>query len=389
MLPKTSRKARLRRWERFLSLASEAGSIAMNLRDRPTPLDWLGVGLRSVGLAIKIRAEHRESTARNPWDYFDDEGLDAAWTQVPSEFRRLVLEHTTDVLVDEDWWDGGEDSTRVCLGNVGGETVGWLADRDSICDGPYVRAARADATYAALGERIWRQVGGRHCVFGAGGLVLEALDAGAIVPTAQMLALEARLGRFLDEGVARSLMLVGPPGTGKSMAIRWLTRRLGVSSVRVDLTVLAGFHGRHDQQAVSATLETVMKLLRPEALILDDLDRVDVGGPLLAFLELAVRTCRVVLASANGLGTMIGASLRPGRFDEIVRVERLDPDVLRALLGADADLFERLAPLPAAYVAEFLKRRRVLGRDAAIAEIAELETRRTMIGGVTEQEHEA
>jgi hypothetical protein len=386
MRPKTSRKARLRRWERFLSLASEAGAIAMNLRDRPTRLDWLGVGLRTVGLAMKIRGEHREATARNPWDYFDESGLDAQWVQVPSEFKRLVMEHTHEVTIDEDWWDGGEDSARVCLGKVGGEVVGWVCDRDSLCDGPYVRRDRADLTYRALGERIWRQVGGRHCVFGSGGLVLDPLDAGAIVPTAQMLALETRLGRFVDEGVSRSLMLVGPPGTGKSMAIRWLTRRLGVSSVRVDLAVLAGFHGRHDQSSVSTTLETLLKLLRPEALILDDLDRVDVGGPVLAFLELAVRTCRIVLASANGLGKMIGASLRPGRFDEVVRVDRLDPAVLRTLLAPDEDLYDRLAPLPAAYVAEFLKRRRVLGRDAAVAEIEELEARREMIADATERE---
>jgi SpoVK/Ycf46/Vps4 family AAA+-type ATPase len=114
-------------------------------------------------------------------------------------------------------------------------------------------------------------------------------------------------------------------------------------------------------------------------MILDDLDRVEVGGELLAFLELAARTCRLVLASANRPHKMMGASLRPGRFDEVVAFERLDPDVLRQLLAADADLFDRLAPLPAAYVAEFLKRRRVLGRDRAVAEIEELESRLAMV----------
>lgn len=383
MRPHTKRKARLKRWERYISLASDAGAIAMNLRDQPTRLDWLGVGFRVLGLAIKVNSERRESRAGNPWRYFDESGLDKTWLEVPEEFRRLVVDHTTDVEVDEDWWDGSDDGARVCLGKVGAEQVGWICEGENVVDGPYLRAARAPETYAALGERIWKRVGGRHCVYGAGGLVLDALDAGGIVPTAQMRDLETRLGRFVDQEIARSVLLVGPPGTGKSMAIRWLTRRLGVTSVRVDLTALSALHGRYDAQAMTTSLETLLKLLRPEAMILDDIDRVEIGGELLAFLELAVQTCRLVLASANCPQKMMGASLRPGRFDEVVAVDRLDPDVLRELLAGDVDLFDRLAPLPAAYVAEFLKRRRVLGRDAAIAEIPELEARRKLVDGRT------
>jgi hypothetical protein len=385
MRPNTKRAARLKRWERYIALAADAGAIAMNLRTQPTPLDWVGAGLRVLGLGMRVRAEHRTARAGNPWRYFDAPGLDKHWLEVPEEFRRLVVDNTTDVAIDEDWWDGSEEGSAVCLGKVGDEQVGWIVEGTNVVDGPYVRAARADETYRALGERIWKRVGARHCVNGTGGLALDALDAGAIMPTAQMRALEERLAKFVDQGIARSCLLVGPPGTGKSMAIRWLTRRLGVTSVRIDLAVLASLHGRYDQQAVAASLGTLLKLLRPEAMILDDLDRVDVGGELLAFLELAGRTCRLVLASANRPQRMMGASLRPGRFDEVVTFDKLDPDVLRELLGADdADLFERLGSLPAAYVAEFLKRRRVLGRELAVREIGELEARRTMVEGARE-----
>jgi hypothetical protein len=383
MRPSTRRRARQKRWERYISLASEAGAIAMNLRDRPTRLDWFGVGLRALGLAIKVNSERREARAGNPWRYFDAPGLDKVWHEVPEEFRRLVVEHTGEVTVDEDWWDGSDDGARVCLGTVGAEQVGWICEGKDVVDGPYLRGARAAETYAALGERIWKRVGGRHCVYGTGGLALDPLDAAGILPTAQMRELEARLGKFVDEDIARSVLMVGPPGTGKSMAIRWLTRRLGVTSVRVDLAVLASHHGRYDTQALATSLETLLRLLRPEAMILDDLDRIEMGGELLAFLELAVRTCRLVLASANCPRKMLGASLRPGRFDDVVTVDTLDPEVLRQLLAGDADLFDRLAPLPAAYVAEFLKRRRVLGRDAALAELPELEARRMLVDGKT------
>jgi hypothetical protein len=386
MRPQTKRTARLKRWERYIALAADAGAIAMNLRDQPTPLDWLGVGLRVLGLGIRVRAESRALRAGNPWRYFEGTGLDRAWLEVPEEFRRLFIDHAADVAIDEDYWDGSEEGPRVCLGKVDEEVVGWIVEGDNIVDGPYVRTERAVDTYRKLGERIWRRVGARHCAYGSGGLVLDPLDAGAIVPTAQMRALEERLARFVDEGIGRSCLLVGPPGTGKSVAIRWLTRRLGMSSVRVDLAVLATLHGRYDQQAIVASLETLLKLLRPEAMILDDIDRVDVGGELLAFLELAARTCRLVLASANRPQKMMGASLRPGRFDEVVSFDKLDADVLRGLLGDDRDLEERLATLPAAYVAEFLKRRQVLGRDRAVAEIGDLESRRALVEKNTSEE---
>lgn len=80
----------------------------------------------------------------------------------------------------------------------------------------------------------------------------------------------------------------------------------------------------------------------------------------------------------------MGAAVRPGRFDDIVRVDRLDPVVLRTLLAADADLHERLATLPAAYVVEFATRRRVLGREQALVELDELIDRAKQIAGSAE-----
>ena len=57
--------------------------------------------------------------------------------------------------------------------------------------------------------------------------------------------------------------------------------------------------------------------------------------------------------------------------NDIVKVDRLDPDVLKKLVDDDA-LYDRLAPLPAAYVVEIVKRMRVLGRATALTELDEL-----------------
>lgn len=383
MRASTKRKKSHKRWERYLKLAGEAGAIAMSLRDQPTRLDWLGVAVRAVGLAMSAHGEHRAATAKNPYRYFDDPQGDE-WTEIPEEFRRLVIEHLTELTIDEAYWDGDEGSAYLGRGKIGGETLAWVGEGDMMVDGPYVLTAREAETYRALGDRLWRRVGGRHVAYGSAGLVLDPFGVDDVRPTAQMKALEARMQAFLDADVPRSYLLAGPPGTGKSLMIRWLVRRLGMTSVRIELSVLAKMHGYHGSDSVANRLETLLAVLRPEVMILDDLDRVASSGAMLHFLELALTTCRVVMASANAPDKMMGAALRPGRFDEILRVERLDPEVLKGLLGDDGELFDRLAPLPAAYVAEFLKRRRVLGRDVALGEIADLERRCGIVAEKTE-----
>lgn len=382
MPPRTKQQARDRKWGRYLKIAGDAGTIAMALRDKPTPLDWLGVGLRAIGLALSVRDERRRSEAGDPWKYFADISGEE-WLEVPDEFRRLVLDHATNLEVDEAYWDGDLGSPLICRAKIGDEVFAWIAEGQGIADGPYLIAARQTESYRALGDRLWRRLGGKQLLYGTAGLGLDPFNGDGVVATAQMIGLCDRMRRFVAAGQSRSYLLGGPPGTGKSVAIRWMIEQLGLTSVRIDLGVLARLHGSH-ATTLSTSLETLLRLLRPQAMILDDLDRVAVTAPLLAFLEMARRTCAVVIGSANSVQKMMGAAVRPGRFDDIIRVDRLDPVVLRTLLAGDADLHERLAALPAAYVVEFATRRRVLGREQALTELDELISRSTQIAASTE-----
>jgi hypothetical protein len=386
MPPRTKQQARNHKWGRYLKIAGDAGTIAMGLRDNPRPLDWLGVGLRAIGLALNVRDERRRAEAGDPWKYFSDVTREE-WLEVPDEFRRLVLDHVTNVEVDEAYWDGDPQSPFICKGKIGDEVFAWIGEGNGIADGPYLIAARQTEGYRALGEKLWRRLGGKQLLYGTSGLVLDPFSSDGVIATAQMRELGDRMRRFVAAGQARSYLLGGPPGTGKSVAIRWMIEQLGLTSVRIDLGVLAKLHGPHSA-SLATSLETLLRLLRPQAMILDDLDRVAVTAPLLSFLEMARRTCAVVVASANSVSKLMGAAVRPGRFDDILRVDRLDPVVLRTLLAADADLHERLAALPAAYVVEFAARRRVLGREQALSELDELIQRSKQIAGSTECDSE-
>lgn len=372
------------RFERYLELASEAGSIAMSLRDKPTRLDWFAVGARALGLGAKIRAESARARAADPWEYFETE--DPKWTEVPEEFRKLVFQHITEAERQDSHWDGSIGADRVWLGRVGSELVGWLQNAaGDVVDGPYVLAARERETLGAIGARLWKRLGSDAAAYTRDGLVADPVSLDGILPSALMSDLRDRIDRFLAAGISRSFLFVGPPGTGKTVCIRYLAGSLGLSSLRVDLAVLSDYYGYHADTSITNSVETLAKLLAPDMMILDDIDRVRSSGRLLHFLEFAAREFKLVLASANCTQQMMGAALRPGRFDEVVTIDKLDPRVLASMVnGCDPGLLAKLESLPIAYVAEFVKRRDVLGHERAAAEVDDLVKRLAVVNGKTD-----
>lgn len=368
------------RFERYLQLASDAGRIVMSMRDKPTTLDWLAMSARALGLAGRINTERKRARAIDPWHFFNDD----VWTEVPDEFTKLFFAHVASAEPEPTAWDGTIGCTRVYLGQVGSEVIGWLQNPGGeVVDGPYMLNEREDETLASVGSRIWKRLGCNNACYGRNGLVTDTLDLGGIIPSAKMLEIETRIRLFLDQGISRTYLFAGPPGTGKSMFIRNVAASLELSSLRVELGLLA--EERNAEYVIGTSVETLVKLLKPDMLILDDIDRVTSSGRLLHFLEFAAREFRLVLASANCTESMMGAALRPGRFDEVITIDRLDRAVLSALLGDhNPVLLDKMAELPVAYVVEFIKRREVLGSTIAESELMELSKRLKLVNGQTD-----
>lgn len=364
-------KKKQRRLERALEIAADVGSLAMSLRDRPTHLDWVSLGLRAFSIGVKIQHSKRKQRSRCPWSYFEDSGPSRKWVAIPESLGELILKHVRQVSLVEEYWDEDVGSEVVCLGVLKGQEIGWISSFDGkLQDGPYMRADRQEETHRALGSCLWKELGNNNLVFGSGGLTVDPLAHGHDLPTEQFTKLEHRAAAFLESKQSRSMLFYGPPGTGKSTGVRRLARGLGLRTLRVEIKMLAESDRRVN--AVTASLDTLVRALAPDALILDDIDRVQEEDKLLHFLELTKRTCRLVLASANNLDEMTPATLRPGRFDEIVSVTKPDPNVVRLLLGDDDDVLTKIGHLPMAYITEFVHRREALGREVAVAEIPKL-----------------
>jgi hypothetical protein len=357
------------RLERYLGLVAEAGEMVMSLRDKPSPLDWFGLGARAVDLAFRVRNEHRELTTDDPFDFFEDS---KRWVRIGSEFHSFIKTYVTDIEALDEWWTGDEKDARVCVGRLDDQYVYWV-QKDNTPHNygiwPHVPADRSAAFFEALGKRVWKDLNSRHLQYTSGGFIADPFDQEAFEPTKQFAEYTSRLKAFLDVGCTRSALFQGPPGTGKSVGLRCLVRGLGLSSLRVDL----GVFDRADLACLF--LETSLKVMRPDVMVIDDVDRLEENPRLFQFLELAAKTCKVVLATANHIDQVPDALLRPGRFDEIVTVTTVDFDVVTRMMRGDKELAMLLSDLPLAYIAEAAKRLTILGRDILMSELPALRKR--------------
>lgn len=371
--PPPRKESAARKLTAYLKLAADVAAIAMDLRDKPSGMDWFSMAFRATNVGVNWYVERKKvGLPTSIWEYFTNEGK--GWTMFPKEYHKIILANAQDLRVADEYIDTDVKLPYVTIGNVGKEIVGWGVEGGQVIEGPFFREDREVETYEELGKLMWRSIGGRHLLYAPDGLVLDSIGQQNIIPTAQMRDLLERVVKFLKAKEPRGYMLGGAPGTGKSVTIKWLIGVLGLSSVRIDLGLLGDVSERRGASVV-ASLETMLRVLKPDVMVLDDLDRIEVNAPLLGVLERARANCRIVIASANSVGDLMGATTRPGRFDDIIRFDKLDPNVVVAILGEYAHLAMQVEDLPAAYVAEFAVRCRVLGENEALSSLDELRAR--------------
>lgn len=233
---------------------------------------------------------------------------------------------------------------------------------------------KAGSVVEFLAGRVWPDEGERQLVPSGDKVELRVPDARPVLPSSRADAIWRRTVAFLKGDEPRSMILKGPPGTGKSSIATYLAgcfvQEFGGRVLRLSLKDFCG---------VSAgEVKVVLDFLKPEVVILDDIDRFgDLDAMLDVFETYAERHCLVV-ATCNDFESMSAAVTRPERFDDVHEIVGLAPELLEPLLGGlfaelEADDRAELLTWPAAYVADLGKRYRLLGADFDYAhEMAEL-----------------
>jgi hypothetical protein len=354
---------------RGLKVAGEAASVAVQLR-----ADSGLLGVASV--VAKVGSTLLEQAESEPF---------AGWSPVGGisqlgEFC-LGLAKRSGLLAEIPMQRKG---ARAMAGTINGVRIGW-SQWDRWVDGPFLAPGHNEPDgESALRVLIWAGIGKavRYVPadpskpFSQPSIQADGLDETRASRTA--VELWERLGKFIAAGERQSLLLVGEPNTGKSNIVRHIAELAGGYTLRL------GAREVGDARSIGS----LCHFLRPDALIIDDLDRAQEPGAVLDKLDEMLRYCRLVLITANRMETPDNAAapikgLDPAvvrRVDVLRVIDKLDDEVLDGLLaGVPTEAAERLRKLPIGYVDKFRTRVRVLGMEQAVVEIGELEEQRDLV----------
>lgn len=337
------------------------------------PLDYAYAAFKSLNLVVDNGVIKSPYTEISSWrhDYtlalFFSHVLDEVLPNFPSE--KLVL--MQDEGMNESFTVYDVYGVKVSTDSPSGDTVAFFyPDKEAWESDRSIR----DAHIAALGRAILEHYGTNLHVAMAGDegelLRLHILAAPKVKTPYSDKASEVynRLKVFWDNNQCRSMILHGPPGTGKSTVIRWVAENLG--GVTLEFVDAGGDHTTPQQ------ITAVVRVLKPDIVIINDVDRIKYLDSYLQAFETIRNDCKLILATANNPDGINTALIRPGRFDDVLPMEKPDEAIIECLTKGIPDKYKKLVhKWPAAYIDDFGKRIQFLGTDCIDEEYKELKRR--------------
>lgn len=188
---------------------------------------------------------------------------------------------------------------------------------------------------AWIRAQLWQQTGARTELVAQGPwgdiMGMRAWTPPPALDSARAREVWALIEPMMRAGEVRSLLLDGMPRTGKSTIVRRLIelaedllgRRLRVLRIGV-----ADF-----QYLRASAIAGAVRLLEPDVLVVDDLDRFGANDTLLDLFEQLRQHVSLVLTTSND-PTKIPVALKlPGRIDEVYSIPGAGPEMAECLLG--------------------------------------------------------
>lgn len=149
--------------------------------------------------------------------------------------------------------------------------------------------------------------------------------------------------------VNRSYLFYGEPGVGKSYSCKYIVKKHNLRTIFLPIEKI---------NAISNSMFCeIIDIFAPDAMVIDDIDRLGDNAKMLAVLEEACENVKLFMASANNISNLDKALLRPGRFDSIIEIKNTDKNVILSILGIYHKYLDELVCFPAAYVKEYVKLR--------------------------------
>lgn len=334
--------------------------------EKPTYLSAIRT-LLSLG---KVITDDLEETPEN---YFESSDWSEPYSrQFVYVIEKVLQKHNYTTIKTAD------DNVTIRLINLNGAKIGWThSTKFGWTDQIYVETKKLNDAKESISELIWQQYKNKPIVMKRMKILVnqyventinfESDDGFCPLPSKKASDYSRYLKKCIDSGVHRGVMLYGPPGTGKSTMARSILENLKLTSLRIRVEDLADVD--------TSVVFEALSLLRPDAIILDDLDRSQSQSALLEILEYFQRHVKLVIATVNDRDSLDEALLRPGRFDELIFVDKLDSNVIKNLLGEFTDGYDYVKDWPIAFIQEYCKRRKFMNAEDAANSMLELSER--------------
>jgi DNA replication protein DnaC len=347
----------------LLDLASDVAGNLADAAAKPTPFNLIKCGI-NIWKTMNDNQVYAEEYFRGDWT--------EPFNECFNEFIVSILQDLPCKIIRT-----SEEERLIKIAQVGGEEIGWIYQTTSAdIQGVYVRKDRKEEARAALKQAQWDKVQHRYIVMekipGKGDYSesIHFKKDEDIVGLSSEKADEYSkyLKRCMDANVSRTILFYGPPGTGKSTIARAIADRLDLRTLRIRVEDIGSFDNTVIFEAVD--------IFKPDAIILDDLDRAHQQTHLLETMDRFHKHLKLVFATVNHQDQLDDALLRPGRFDEVVKIRRLDDIVVKGVLGeGNLHMFEQMKDWPVAFVQEYVTRRRFMSEEEALLACKELTKR--------------
>lgn len=360
----------------LLDLASEVASNLADAAAKPTPFNLVKCGVN----IWKVMNDNQLYA-----DQFFSPEWEAPFNSCFDDFIVSILQDLPCKIIKT-----SEEDRLIKIALVGGEEIGWIFHtQKGEVQGIFIKKERREESRAALKTAQWEKVKHRYIVMEKIPGRNDYSEAIHFTKDNDIVGLQSKkadeyslyLKRCMDAGVARTILFYGPPGTGKSTIARALADRLDLRTLRIRVEDIGNF----DNTVIFEAID----IFKPDAIILDDLDRAMQQTHLLETMDRFHKHIKLVFATVNHQEQLDDALLRPGRFDEIVKIRRLDDEAIKKMLGVQNEhMFDKMKNWPVAFIQEYVTRRRFMTEEEALRACKELQKRVNKLKSYDENEDE-